>query len=275
MYREFGDTGFKASVIGMGTYYDAFWIASAMIFRVQKGKSKKIDALKVGLESGINFIDTAELYQSESLVGEAIKGRKREELFIATKVWSNHLKPDKLEKACRRSLAKLNTSYIDLYQIHFPSSRVPITQTMTAMEKLVDEGLIRNIGVSNFSYIQMLEAESALKKHKLSSTQMNYNMFHRDVEREILSHCEKEKIAMIAYFPLRHGKLAKRSNYAIDKICEDRKITYAQVALAWLLSRSPVNFPIPRASQVGHVKEDSQAGDVMLSREEMRSLESL
>ncbi len=274
MYREFGNTGFKPSVLGMGTYYDAFWIASAMLFKIQRGKGKKIDALKAGLENGINFIDTAEIYQSEPLVAEAIKGRKRDELFIATKVWSNHLKPDKLEKSCRRSLAKLGTSYIDLYQIHFPSSRAPITETMSAMEKLVDRGLIRSIGVSNFSYNQMLEAESALKKHRLSSTQMNYNMLHRDVEREILPHCEKEKISMIAYYPLGHGKLAKKSYDAIEKICADRKITYAQLALAWLVSRSPVNFPIPRASQPSHVKEDALAGDVTLSPEEMKRLES-
>ena len=275
MYRQFGDTSFQPSVIGMGTYYNAFWIASAMIFKVQRGKTKKIDALKAGLDSGINFIDTAEIYQSETLVKEAIKGRKRDDLFIATKVWSNHLSPHKLEKSCRRSLRKLNTPYVDLYQIHFPSSRVPVTETMAAMERLVDEGLIRNIGVSNFSYRQMLEAESALKKHKLSSIQMNYNLLHRDIEREILPHCEKEKIAIIDYFPLGHGKLAKRSHDSIDKICAARKITYAQVALAWLVSRSPVNFPIPRASRASHVKEDALTGDLVLLPEEMKSLESL
>jgi diketogulonate reductase-like aldo/keto reductase len=143
------------------------------------------------------------------------------------------------------------------------------------MEKLVEAGLVRNIGVSNFSYTQMLEAESALKKHELASTQMNYNMVRRDVEKEILPHCEKEKIAMIPYYPLGHGKLAKKSHDAIDRICQDRKISYAQLALAWLLSRSPVNFPIPRASRPSHVKEDAQAGDILLSADEMRSLESL
>jgi diketogulonate reductase-like aldo/keto reductase len=276
MYREFADTGFKPSVIGMGTYYNAFWIASAMIFKIQRGKKKKIDALKAGLDSGINFIDTAEIYQSESLVREAIKGRRRDELFIATKVWSNHLKPHELEKSCKRSLSKLGTPYFDLYQIHFPSSKVPIAETMGAMEKLVEDGLIRNIGVSNFSYTQMLEAESVLKKHNLSSTQMNYNMLHRDIEKEIIPHCEKEKIAMIAYFPLGHGKLARgSSNHAVDEICAKRKISYAQLALAWLVARSPVNFPIPRASQAIHVREDAIAGDVSLSPEEMKDLESL
>lgn len=259
----------------MGTYYDALWIASAMIFKIQRGGRDKIDALKAGLESGINFIDTAEIYQSETLVCEAIRGRKRDELFIATKVWSNHLRPDKVEKSCRKSLSRLGTSYVDLYQIHFPNSRVPIADTMGAMEKLVEDGLIRNIGISNFSYKDMLAAESALKRHELTSTQMHYNMLHRDVEKEILPHCEKERIAMMAYYPLAHGKLTKSSSKAyeaINKICQNRNLTSAQVALAWLISKSPVNFPIPRASRINHVRENAAAGDVVLTPEEIRNI---
>jgi diketogulonate reductase-like aldo/keto reductase len=280
IFRDFGNTGFKTSVIGMGTYYDPLWIAFAIMLHVRRGRKKKIDALKAGLDDGINFIDTAEIYQTEPLVGEAIKGRKRDELFIASKVWSNHLKPKDLEKSCKRSLARLGTSYLDLYQIHFPNSKVPIGETMAAMEKLLDEGLIRNVGVSNFSYRQMLEAESALKKYKLASIQMNYNLLQRDVEGMILPHCEKEKIAMIAYYPLAHGKLTGSSSSlsshdAIEKICESRKITPAQVALAWLVSRSSVNFAIPRASQARHVREDALAGDIVLSSDEMSTLESL
>ncbi len=276
MYKEFGKTNFKTSVIGMGTFYDALWIAWAMIFKVQRGKAKKLEALKAGLDSGINFIDSAEIYQSETIVGDAIKGRKRDELFIASKVWSNHLRPDKVEKSCRRSLSKLNTSYLDLYQIHFPSSRVPISETMGAMEKLVDQGLIRNIGVSNFSFAQMTEAESALKKHELASTQMHYNLTRRDVEREILPHCEKERIAMIPYYPLAHGKLARSARgEAIERICKNHAgISYSQVALAWLTTRSPQNFPIPRASKSAHVKDNASAGDVVLSPDEMKTLDS-
>jgi diketogulonate reductase-like aldo/keto reductase len=277
MYREFGSTGFKTSVIGMGTYYDALWIASAIIFRVQGGRRNKVDALKAGLDSGVNFIDTAEVYQSETIVRDAIQERKRDELFIATKVWSNHLRSHDVEKSCRRSIAKLGISYIDLYQIHFPSSSVPIAETMAAMEKLVDQGLVRNIGVSNFSYKEMIEAESVLKKYKLASTQLHYNMIHREVEKEILPHCEKEKIAMIAYYPLAHGRLAaaSHSQETIEKILKDKKITYAQLALAWLVSRSSVNLPIPRASKAGHVTEDALAGDVVLSPEEMKNLEQI
>ncbi len=258
----------------MGTYFDPLWIALAMIFKIQKGKEQKIKALKTGIDHGINFIDTAEIYQSETLVRGAIKGVKRDELFLASKVWPNHLRPDKVEKACKRSLSKLGIQYLDLYQIHFPSSRIPISETMRAMEKLIDDGLIRNVGISNFSVSEMLEAEHAMKRHELCSTQMNYNMLHRDVEKEILPHCERERIAMIAYYPLAHGKLARASKgAAIGKICEQRKVSRAQLALAWLLTRSEANFPIPRASRPDHVEEDSAAGDLCLSPEEMKTLD--
>jgi diketogulonate reductase-like aldo/keto reductase len=273
-YKEFGRSGFKTSVIGMGTYFDPLWISLAMIFKIQKGKKQKINALKTGIDHGINFIDTAEIYQSETLVRDAIKGVKRDELFLASKIWPNHLSPDKVEKACKRSLTKLGIQYLDLYQIHFPSSRTPISETMRAMEKLIDVGLIRNVGISNFSFSGMLEAEHAMKRHELCSTQMNYNMLHRDVEKEILPHCERERIAMIAYYPLAHGKLAQASqDAAIGKICEQRKVSRAQLALAWLVARSEVNFPIPRASRPNHVDEDSAAGDLCLSSEEMKTLE--
>lgn len=268
IYREFAKTNFKVSVVGMGTYYDASWIALAMLLKIKRKKKSKIQALRAGLDNGINFIDSAEIYQSEDLVKEAILGRKRDELFIATKVWSNHLRYDEVEKSCKRSLSKLGTSYVDLYQIHFPNSKVPMKETMRAMEALVDRGLVRNIGISNFSYFEMLEAESALEKYELASTQMHYNIKHRDVEKEILPHCDKEKIAMIPYYPLAHGALARGASFK-------ENVTPGQAALAWLIARSKMNFPIPRASRADHVREDAAAGDIVLTEEEMIKLDGI
>jgi diketogulonate reductase-like aldo/keto reductase len=273
-YREFSKTGFKVSVIGMGTYYDSLWIFAGMVFRIHAHHSRIVEALKKGLDAGINFIDTAEIYQSEPLVSEAIKGRKRDDLFIASKVWSNHLKSESVIKSCKRSLSKLNTSYLDLYQIHFPNSRVRIEETMVALEKLVDEGLTRAIGVSNFSYSQMIEAEQALKRHELSSTQMHYNVLHKDVEKEILPHCEKQKIAMIPYYPLAHGKLA-RERGVIESIASNHKVSNSAVALGWLVNRSEMNFPIPRASRATHILEDVPAGELDLSSDEMNALNAI
>ncbi|MDG6923670.1 MAG: aldo/keto reductase [Nitrososphaerota archaeon] len=273
-YREFARTGFKLSTIGMGTYYDPVWIMLATLLGIQRGRESKLKALTAGLDSGINFIDTAEIYRSESIVADAIAGRKRDEIFIASKVWSNHLKPEALAKACKKSLERLHTPYIDLDQIHFPSSRVPIKETMGAMEDLMEKGMIRSIGISNFSYAQLVEAVEAMKKHEISSVQLNYNLAHRDVEREILPYCEKENIALIAYYPLGHGKLARDSR-GIKEVVSNRagKISPPQVALSWLTTRSECVYPIPRASTMDHVKEDALAGDVVLSQEEMEMLD--
>ncbi len=274
-YREFAKTGFKTSLVGMGTYYDGLWIAQARIFRFQRGKDKKLDALKAGLEAGVNFIDTAEIYSSENIVAETIKERKRDELFVATKVFRWHLHEDALIKSCKNSLLKLGIRYIDLYQIHFPNSRVPIRETMGAMEKLLSDGLIRAIGISNFSFKQMQEAEDALKKAEISSTQMNYSLVQREIEKDILPHCEKEKIAVIAYFPLGHGRLAREfSGYSeVMSVVEDKKWVPSQIALSWLFSKSEATFPIPRASTRKHVQLNAEAADLQLTPNQIQKLE--
>ena len=127
-------SGTKVSEVGMGTYYDPQWIATAKTIGWMRGAASKVESLKAGLDGGMNFIDTAELYGSEPLVARAIKGRKREDIFIATKVWPNHLRRDALVRALEKSLKRLETPYVDLYQVHFPNAKVPIAETMGAME---------------------------------------------------------------------------------------------------------------------------------------------
>lgn len=123
----------------MGTYYDALSVIVAR-FGLLRNKGLKISALRGGIELGINLIDTAEIYGTEGLVAEAIRGFERDDLFIATKVWPSHLRYEALLKAAEGSIKRLQCSYIDLYQIHWPNPKVPIEETMRAMSKLVDEG---------------------------------------------------------------------------------------------------------------------------------------
>ncbi|MBX8634880.1 MAG: aldo/keto reductase [Thermoplasmata archaeon] len=277
-YREFGRTGVRVSCVGMGTYYDFRWIAASAL-GIGFGVHEKVTAIRKGIEEGINLIDTAEFYRSEPLVSRAIKDYDREKLFIATKVFPNHLREDKLIRACDRSLRRLGISYIDLYQIHFPSFRVPVSESMRAMERLVDDGKIRYIGVSNFSLQKMIEAEQSLKRHSLISTQMHYNLKHRDVENDILPHCRENGIALMAYYPLGHGKLAElRSSDAATVKAIASKCglkTDAQLALNYLLSSDKCVFPIPRASNPEHVAENSTLGGRLFDREDMNALAAI
>jgi diketogulonate reductase-like aldo/keto reductase len=270
MTKQFGKTGSVVTEIGMGTYYDKSWIRVAR-HGWSIGASRKIKALRAGLDGGINLIDTAEAYYSEPFVANAIRGKKRDELFIATKVWLDHLHRDDLVMALEKSLRMLEVSYVDLYQIHFPNSAVPIGETMGAMEEMVAKGKIRLIGVSNFSLEQMIEANSALAKSEIASSQVNYSLVHRKVEKDIIPYCQQNKIAVLAYYPLGHGMLAKPSP-RMEAICRRNGKTPAQVALNWLVSKPEV-FPIPRASRPGHVVENLGGSGWRLSDNDAAELE--
>lgn len=266
--KDFAKTGQKVSAIGMGTYYDPAWIAAGFI-GWRRGESAKVEAIKTGLEAGMTLVDTAEIYRSEPLVAKAIAGRKRDEIFLATKVWPRHLHGDDLRRAFDKSLARLGTSYIDLYQVHWPNPRVTIRETVEAMERLIAEGKLRHVGVSNFSLEQIKEAQAALLKSELSSVQLDYSLIHRKVEEGILPYCDSQRIALLAYYPLGHGKLP--SDPRLESVGGGR--TKAQVALQWLAGKPNV-FPIPRASRVEHVRDNAGAGDWELTEAERADLDS-
>jgi diketogulonate reductase-like aldo/keto reductase len=267
-------SGAKVSEIGMGTYYDPQWIATAKTIGWMRGAAAKVEALKAGLDGGMNFIDTAELYGSEPLVAKAIKGRKREDLFIATKVWPNHLRRDALVKALGKSLRRLETPYVDLYQVHFPNDKVPIEETMGAMEEMKDKGMTLSIGVSNFSLQQTKDAVSALKKSQLASNQVDYSLANREIEADLAPYCESNKISIIAYYPLGHGKLTGAdARSKMEAVSKAYSKTPAQVALNWLVTGRNV-FAIPRASRAEHVEENLGASGWEVKPEDRAQLEA-
>jgi diketogulonate reductase-like aldo/keto reductase len=311
-YREFGWTRVKVSTIGMGTFYGqlyvlitsllrdhrlpppkaAIWEELALLrrdrisalrkdlnlLRHQGGRSEKIDALTKGLGLGMNLIDTAEIYQTENIVAEAARDHCRDDLFIATKVSGEHLKYDEVLKAANHSLKNLMCSYIDLYQIHWPNSRVPIEETMKAMEKLVADGKVKYIGVSNFSIDQMRRVEEALSKNRLASNQVEYNLMVRGIEKDLLSYCEQKGIAILPYQPIALGALAnpnRKLKTVLDKISQKHGgKTPAQIALNWLISKSKLVFPIPRASRPEHVVENVGSVGWSLDAEDVKRLET-
>ncbi|HZW84291.1 MAG TPA: aldo/keto reductase [Nitrososphaerales archaeon] len=253
--KGFAKSARQISEVGIGTYYDPLWIATAFL-GWRRGSTSKVKSMEAGLEGGVTLVDTAEIYGSEPLVARAIGGRKREDLFIASKVSPIHLHRDALRRSFEKSLRRLGTSYLDLYQVHWPNPRVPISETMGVMGELVKEGKLRFIGVSNFSLAKMKEAQSALDGVDLSSVQLDYSLINRSVERDILPYCDSQGIALLAYYPLGHGKLVSDSR--LDEMAKKYGKTRSQVALRWL-SRKKNVFPIPRASRVDHVRENAGA----------------
>ncbi|MDG7044742.1 MAG: aldo/keto reductase [Nitrososphaerota archaeon] len=271
LYKKFGRDGPDVSEVGMGTYYDAGWIAAARMGWL-RGRQQKIKAIKAGLDGGINLIDTAEIYGSEPLVAEAIAGYDRRKIFLATKVWSNHLHRGPLIRSLNRSLERLKTDYVDLYQVHFPNRRVSISETMGAMEELVDQGKVKFIGVSNFSLERIIEAKNALKKHGLAAVQLSYSLANRDIEKDIIPYCEKEGIMLLAYYPLAHGRLASARG-DVQELARKYGKTMVQMALNWLISKPNV-LPIPRASTEEHVTENLGASGWSMSDDDRASLEA-
>lgn len=301
IYTELGRTGLKISQIGIGSWQigSKYWGWGS-----EYSEQETIMAVKKAIELGINFIDTAEMYgdgESERVIGKAIKNL-RENVVIATKVWPTHLTYDGVLKACERSLRRLGVDVIDLYQIHWPNPFIPIGQTMKAMERLVKEGKIRYIGVSNFSLRKLIQAQEALRNNEIVSNQVKYNMIEREAEKELLPFAEKNKITIIAYSPLAQGLLTgkygpeyrprdyiRRINTLFDKenlrrlqplisllkeIASKRGKTPAQVALNWLIRRPEV-IAIPGVKRPSQAEENAGAADFNLTDAELRMIDEV
>ncbi|MEM0086847.1 MAG: aldo/keto reductase [Candidatus Micrarchaeaceae archaeon] len=262
IYRELGKTGEKIPALGMGTW------------KIPNDSQDAIEALRYGIENGINFIDTAEMYGNEELVGRAIKGI--DNVFIATKVSPSNFGYDDLIRACEGSLRRLGVKSINLYQLHWPNNRIPISETMRAMEKLQDEGKIMHIGVSNFSISEMIEAQSALSHSEIVSNQVEYSIVMREPEEGLLQFCNRESITLIAYSPLARGAILKDEPLlrALKEIGDKYNKTPLQVALNYLISSGNV-IPIPKASTKEHIAENLGAVSWKLSGEDFSTLRNM
>jgi diketogulonate reductase-like aldo/keto reductase len=242
------------------------------VFSGPDERAHQVSALKKGIELGINLIDTAEMYaggRSEEVVRDAVKDI-RKDVFIATKVSPANLRHDDVIEACRGSLRRLGTSYVDLYQVHWPNPSIPIRETMSAMEQLVREGLVRYVGVSNFNVSETDAARDALPKSELVSNQVEYSLTNKYVEPEILPYCVREKMTLIAYSPLAQGKIP---DSGIPKaLLQKYKMTPAQVMLNWVTRNEQV-VAIPKATNPVHLEEDAASVSVRFERAEYEQIE--
>ncbi|MBI2486971.1 MAG: aldo/keto reductase [Deltaproteobacteria bacterium] len=260
--KPLGNTGVMLPEIGLGTW----------------SYSGGVDPLRKGIKLGAYLIDTAEGYNTEDVVGQATKGiRKR--VFIATKVSGRHLRYDQVLRAAEESLRKLDTDYIDLYQVHWPNSSVPIKETMRAIEVLVDSGRVKYIGVSNFSVSELREAQAAMSKYPIVSNQVLYNLNSRDIERELIPYCEKHQVTILAYTPLDSGSLAKsppfrrsRGMEVLEQIANQSQKTIVQVALNWCTSHPNV-IAIPKSNSGARTIENCGASGWRLSQAQVELLD--
>jgi len=256
--KQLGNTAVEIPEIGLGTWdYHA-----------------GPEPLRAGIDAGALFIDTAESYGSEPIVAQAIRGI-REKVFLATKVSRGHLRRAEVFEAVEQSLRRLETGWIDLYQIHAPNPAVPLEETLDAMEELVDAGKIRFIGVSNFHVAELERACRAMRRYPIVSDQVRYNVADRSIEHSTLAWCQAHHITVIAYSPL--GRELQRLNDCdphgvFSQLARETGRSMAQIALNWCLCHDGV-VAIPKASSVAHVLEDCGASGWRLSAEQFSQVD--
>jgi len=309
--RKLGRTDMELTTVGLGTW--------AMGGPWQFGwgpqdDGQAVEAVLAGLDAGINWIDTAAVYglgHSEELVGRALR-QSRHRPYIATKcglLWNdkkekvNCLEPESIARECDASLERLGVDTIDLYQMHWPDPDEGIEAGWEAMARLVDQGKVRYIGVSNYSVAQL---ERIAKIHPPVSLQPPYSMLHRQIEDELLGYCAENEIGVVAYSPMQRGLLTGQFSHErlaqlapddhrlkhpdfqgqqfeatlalverLKEIARRSGHTCAQLAISWVLRRPEVTAAIVGARRPDQIAETVQASDWDLSDSEIEEIEQL
>jgi len=320
-FRELGESGLKVSVITFGAWAIGGWMWGG------QDRKEALAGIQRALDLGVTSIDTAPAYGfglSEEIVGEAIRG-KRDRVQILTKFglrWDtdkgvfyfdsqdNDGKPVNIHKyagkesvirECEQSLKRLDTDYIDLYQIHWADSTTPIEETMEACSLLVQQGKVRAVGVCNYSVDQMKTAEKVLK---LASNQIPYSMINRGMEDEVIPYCMKMNRGVLAYSPLQRGLLTGKikpghsfgpgdhrpsSSFftegninrvldflgALRPIAGDKNATLAQLVIRWTIQRPGITVALVGVRNPKQAEENAKAFDVKLSEEEVQKIDTL
>lgn len=314
--RKLGRSDVEATVITFGAWAIGGWMWGGA------DKKEAIEAIKASLDHGVTSIDTAPAYGqglSEELCGEAIRGYDRTKIQLLTKFglsWNtkkgefffksrdasgNELLIHKLAskesimKECENSLKRLGTDYIDLYQIHWPDGTTPVSETMEAMQRLMEQGKIKAAGVCNYSAELMKEAEKTIP---LTSNQVPYSMVNRDIEKEAVPYARKKNVAIIAYSPLQRGLLTGKikpghrfsegdtregnlfySNENISRVntflerlkplAEQKKATIGQLVIRWTIEQPGITIALVGARNASQAVENARAGDILLSQAEL------
>ena len=239
---------------------------------IKRAHSDEVAALRLGIDLGMTLIDTAEMYGeggAEEVVADAID-RQRERVFVVTKVYPHNASRTKLPKACEGSLKRLRIDAIDLYLLHWRGS-VPLAETVEAFEKLRVAGKIRHWGVSNFDVEDMKELLAIENGSACAANQVLYHVGERAIESDLLPWSQKNKMPIIAYSPVGHGR-GLLENPTLKKIARRHDAAPAQIALAWVL-REPGVIAIPKASSEKHVRDNARSIDIELTKVDLADLD--
>ncbi len=264
--RQFGPLGRRVPVIGLGTWQ-----------MERNDREAAIVAIRRAIDRGLLHIDTAEIYGRgavEELVGEAIAGY-RGDVFLASKIHPDHATYAGTLLACEKSLRRLRTDHLDLFLLHWRGTQ-PLEETFRAFEELRKEGKIRAWGLSNFDVADVERAVEIAGDGVIACNQVLYNLAERDAEHVLQPVCERHGIAFVAYSPLGSGQFPARGSWrgdVLEGIANAHQVSARAVALAFL-ARRPSAFVIPKSARADHVMELAGAGDLVLSRNEIDTIDA-
>jgi diketogulonate reductase-like aldo/keto reductase len=264
-HRVFGTTGREVSLVGQGTWN-----------MEQDGRRAAVEALRRGLDLGMNHVDTAEMYGSgrvEELVAEAIDGR-RGEVFLVSKVLPQNASRRGTVEACERSLQRLGTDHLDCYLLHWPG-RHPLAETIDGFEELRAAGKILSWGVSNFDEEELSEALRIAGEGKIACNQVLYHLEERSIEHAVIPCCQEHGVAVVAYSPFGSGDFPgprTPGGKVLAAIAAAHGATPHQIALAFLLRLSGL-FAIPKAARAEHAADNAAAAEIQLTESELARID--
>lgn len=268
--KPFGETGIRVAAIGLGTTG-----MGTRTFHSEEYVKQRIHSLQLGIDLGMTFIDTASLYGngfSEEVVGSALKG-KREDCFLATKFYPNEgMNSEEIRLELEGSLRRLQTEWIDLYQIHWPNPRMNYEKVFDVLEKYQESGVIRYFGICNFSPQETCDLAQSIPHIPIVSNEIEFNLQSQKMRNAYLA----SKVfpgAILAYSPLNQGRIVGSKTQAklIEGLAEKYQATPSQIVLAWILSFERV-FPIVKAATQEHVEVNAEAMALVLSKEDIQAL---
>ena len=273
IYKYLGNTGIRIpaliqGITGTGSHgdYNPAYV------------SNRLNVIQHGIDLGMTFLDTAEIYGgglSEEIIGLALKGQ-RDKVVIASKCYPQNNARKNIASSLEGSLKRLQTDYIDLYQIHWPNPFVSLMDIIETLSNLVDQGKIRHIGLSNYSLSEFIEAQNMLPDKTIVSNQIEYNLLNRTIEDDFLPYSKSNKITLIAYSPLNQGRLfqGKNQKMLLHSLSQKYNKSISQIVLRWVISYDTV-VTSTRTRSIEHLQENASALDFDLEKEDIQKIAKL